>query len=236
MPVSSPWGDPGPKRPRLHWPHPIVIVLLLLLPVLGYLGGRYLERHAFTVPKTRLDVAISALNNGYDRTALSLFQPLAEKGDASAEFHLAMMYEHGWGTAKDGNKALDFYTQAAKQGLVPAEARLEEIYLDGTLVLQDLGKARQWSEMAAKAGSADAQLNLANIYDRGLGVAQDQIEAYAWDALAAARGNILAASRRDKILTTLSPDNQLKAQARANALEALIKPAPEPAEPSPPST
>jgi localization factor PodJL len=103
------------------------------------------------------------------------------------------------------------------------------------LVLQDLAKARQWSEKAAKAGSIDAQLELADIYDRGLGVAQDQIEAYAWNAVAAARGNTFAASQRDKILRTLSPDNQVKAQARANALEASVKPAPAPAAPSLPS-
>jgi TPR repeat protein len=203
--------------------------------VLGYLGGSYLQRHAITVPRTGLDVAIRALNNGYDRTALSLLQPLAKKGDASAEFHLAIMYEHGWATAKDANKAVDLLTKAAKQGFVPAEARMGEIYLHGTLVLQDLAKARQWSEKAAKAGSTDAQLELADIYDRGLGVAQDQIEAYAWNAIAAARGDSFAASQRDKILRTLSPNNQVTAQARANALEASLKQALAPTARSPPS-
>lgn len=69
------------------------------------------------------------------------------------------------------------------------------------------------------AGNVDAQLELADIYDRGLGVAQDRIEAYAWNAVAAATGNTLAAARRDSDLRTLSLDDQVKAKARANALE-----------------
>jgi TPR repeat protein len=223
MSTVSPWGDPEPKRPRFRRPNPIVIVLLLALPLLGYLGGSYLEQHVLTTPKTRLDVAIKALNSGYDRTALMLLQPLAEKGDARAELLLANIYEYGSGTSKDANKAVALYTKAAEQKLVPAEARLGDIYLHGTMVLQDLSKARDWSERAAKAGNIDAQMELADIYERGLGISEDSIDAYAWNAIAAARGNALAASRRDRILRTMSPENQVKAEARANALEALLK-------------
>ena len=228
MPNASPWGDPEPNEPRLRRLSPTLIVILVALPVLGYLGGSYVERHALNAPATRLDVAIKALNGGYDRTALTLFQPLAEQGNARAQFHLALMYEHGWGTAKDANKAVDLYTEAAERGLVPAQSRLGEVYLHGTLVLQDLAKARQWSEKAARAKDIDAQLELADIYERGLGVSADAIEAYAWNAVAAAAGNALAASQRDRILMTLSPDNQAKAQARATVLAASMKGPPAP--------
>jgi TPR repeat protein len=107
---------------------------------------------------------------------------------------------------------------------VPAEARLGDIYLRGRLVLQDVDKARQWSEKAARAGSVDAQLELARIYQHGLGASPDQMQAYAWDAIAAARGSGLAARERDKILAALAPENQLKAEALANTLEASLKP------------
>jgi TPR repeat protein len=173
-------------------------------------------------PKTRLEIAIRALQSGYDVTALKLFQPLAEKGNAKAQYHLAIMYENGWGTPVDKKKALDLYTKAAQQSLVPAETRLGEIYLRGTLVLQDLNKAREWFQKAAKAQSSDAQVQLADMYERGLGVPADPKEAYAWNAVAAKRGNALAASRRDKILLTLSPDAQVQAEARAKVLEASL--------------
>jgi TPR repeat protein len=199
-------------------------MLLLVLPVLAYLGGSYVEGHELADPQTRLKAALKAADSGYDRTALLLLEPLAEKGNAIAEYHLAIIYEHGLGTPKDASRAVDLYTKAAEQSLVPAEARLGEVYLQGMLVLQDLAKARHWLEKAAMAGSNEAQLDLADIYERGLGVQSDPIEGYAWNAVAAAHGNALAASRRDRILKALSPSDQAKAEARASALEASLKP------------
>jgi TPR repeat protein len=223
MSTTNPWGNPKPERPSLRV-SPIILVVLVVLPIAGYFVGRSLEQHVQNDPKTRLEVAVKALQAGYDVTALKLFQPLAAKGDAKAQYHLAIMYEHGWGTPVDNNKALELYTKAAQQSLVPAEAHLGEIYLHGTMVLQDLGKAREWFEKAAQARSSDAQMQLAEIYERGLGVPADRKEAYAWNAIAAKHGNVLAASLRDKILATLSPDAQAQAEARAKALEASLAP------------
>jgi TPR repeat protein len=219
MPTMDPWGNAKAKSLRLA---PVMIMALVILPVIGYVAGGYLERHALNDPNTRLDVAIKALEEGYDKTALKLFQPLAETGNAKAQYHLAIMYEHGWGTPADPKKAVELYTKAAEQSLVPAQARLGEIYLRGTLVLQDLAKAREWCERAARAQDSDAELELADIYEHGLGVPQDAIEAYAWNALAARHGNSLAAMQRDRILRTLAPDQQAKAEARARALEGTL--------------
>ena len=222
MSTAAPWGNPKSDLPPPR-PAPILLVALLILPVLGYVAGSFIQRRALDDPKTRLKVAIEALGSGYDATALKLFLSLAEKGNAKAQYHLAIMYEHGWGTPVDAEKAVDLYTKAAKQSLVLAETRLGEIYLRGTLVLQDLAKARVWSEKAAKAQSSDAELDLADFYERGLGVPADPIEAYAWYAVAAKQGNRLAVTQRDKVLGTLSLDEQAKAEARAKALEASLK-------------
>jgi TPR repeat protein len=222
MTTAAPWGNPKSDLPP---PRPVLVLLaaLLVLPVLGYAAGSFIERRALDDPNTRLKVAIEALENGYDATALRLFLSLAEKGNAKAQYHLAIMYEHGWGTPVDAQKAVDLYTKAAEQSLVPAETRLGEIYLRGTLVLQNLTKARAWSEKAAKAQSSDAELDLADFYERGLGVPADPIEAYAWYAVAAKQGNRLAVTQRDKVLETLSLNEQAKAEARAKALEASLK-------------
>lgn len=223
MTTTNPWGSPKSEPPSLRL-SPIVLVVLLVLPIAGYFVGRYLERHVVLDPKTRLEIAIKALQDGYDDTAVKLFQPLAATGNAKAQYHLAIMYEHGWGTPVDKKKALDLYTKAAEQSLVPAETRLGEVYLRGTLVLQDLGKAREWFQKAAKAQNSEAQQQFADIYERGLGVPADPKEAYAWNAVAAKQGNRLAATQRDKILATLSPDAQAQAEARAKALEASLTP------------
>jgi hypothetical protein len=238
MPTASPWGDlPEMKRSG----HPrrnaiLVILLVLLLLLLGYLGGSYLVRHALAEPQLRLDLASKALSGGFDRMAVKLLTPLVEKGDAQARYRLAILYEQGWGTPRDVGGAVGLYRKAANQGLVLAQDRLGEIYLRGTLVLQDLAKARQWFEKAAMAGNLDAQLQLAHIYERGLGVTRDHIEAYAWNAVAAATGDTLAADQRDKNLTILSADDQVKAQARANALVAAMKARPASSAQLPPST
>jgi TPR repeat protein len=223
MTTAGPWGSPRSEPPPRLRLGPIFVVLLLILPMLGYVGGRYVERQALANPQTRLQLALNAADNGYARTALMLLQPLADSGNPVAEYQLALLYEHGLGTPKDAKKAVDLYSKAAQQSLVPAEARLGEVYLHGTLVLQDLSKARQWLEKAAMAGSNEAQLDFADIYEHGLGVQADPVEAYAWNAMAAAHGNMLAARRRDRILKGLSPGDQAKAENRAAALEASLK-------------
>jgi TPR repeat protein len=224
MSTVSPWGEhPEMQRPGRSRRNPILLILLLILLLLGYWGGSYLVRHALSDAQMRRELASKALNAGFDGMALKLLTPLAEKGDAQAQYRLAILNEHGWGTPRDSARAMGLYKKAANQGLVSAQARLGEIYLHGTLVLQDLAKARQWFAKAAMAGNMDAQLELAHIYERGLGVAPDHIEAYAWNAVAAATGNTLAADQRDRNLRTLSPDDQVKAEARANSLEASMK-------------
>jgi Sel1 repeat len=237
MSTASPWGDlPEMKRPGHPRRNAILVILLLLLLLLGYLGGSYLVRHALADTQMRLDLASKALSGGFDRMAVKLLTPLAEKGDAQAQYRLAILYEQGWGTPRDGKRAVGLYGKAANQRLVSAQDRLGEIYLRGTLVLQDLAKARQWFEKAAMAGNLDAQLELAHIYEHGLGVTQDHIEAYAWNAVAAATGDTQAADQRDRNLRTLSVDDQVKAEARANALVAAMKARPASSAQLPPST
>jgi TPR repeat protein len=69
----------------------VLLAALLVLPVLGYAAGSFIERRELDDPNTRLKVAIEALENGYDATALRLFLSLAEKGNAKAQYHLAIM-------------------------------------------------------------------------------------------------------------------------------------------------
>jgi TPR repeat protein len=220
--AGNPWGNPEPEPPPLR-PSPILIVLLAILPIAGYFVGTYIERRTHSSPQARLELAIQTLRDGYDDSALKLFQALADEGNAKAQFHLAIMYEHGWGTPADPKRAVELYTKAAQQALTPAETRLGDVYLHGTVALQDVARARTWYEKAARAGSNYAEQQLGDIYERGLGVAANPIEAYAWNAVAAAKGNKLAASQRDRILQAMPPDVQAKAAARATALEVSIR-------------
>jgi len=48
--------------------------------------------------------------------ALKRWQPLAERGDAVAQYHLGLMYKYGEGVDEDQARALALFQQSADQG------------------------------------------------------------------------------------------------------------------------
>jgi TPR repeat protein len=207
----------------------LLFLLVILIALAGYWVGSHFEREKLQDPAVRLEVALQALREGYDNTALRLFTPLANAGNVTAQYWLADLYEHGLGAERDPQKAIGLLTKSAGQGFVPAAARLGEIYLYGRLVLQDLQLAREWLSRAAMAGDDIAQYELSQIYERGLGVPADPVEAYAWAAVAATRGNALAQRERDRILASLSPEELARGEARAKE---IVRPVASPTEAS----
>jgi TPR repeat protein len=199
-----------------------LILLATLLALSGYVVGLPIAWQNPKDPAVRLEVAIQALRTGSDEIAARLLTPLAESGNATAQYWLADLYEYGLGVPQNPQKAMDLLTRSAVQSFVPAETRLGEIYLDGRLVLQDVEKAREWLETAATAGNDVAQQELSQIYAQGLGVPADPIEAYAWAAIAASSGNGRAEWERDRILTNLSADQVTRAEARAKQIISLV--------------
>ncbi len=59
---------------------------------------------------------IAAQNGDYE-TALNEWRPLAEQGNAKAQFNLGVMYENGKGVLQDHKAAVKWYRLAAEQGL-----------------------------------------------------------------------------------------------------------------------
>ena len=49
-------------------------------------------------------------------TALHAWQPLAEQGDARAQYNLGVMYAEGEGVPQDYKAAVQWYRRAAEQG------------------------------------------------------------------------------------------------------------------------
>ena len=76
------------------------------------------------------DAHAAYVNRDY-ATALRLWKPMAEQGNAEAENGLAALYEGGWGVPKDEDKALSLYLQAAAKGNSAAECSLGETYIVG---------------------------------------------------------------------------------------------------------
>jgi TPR repeat protein len=59
------------------------------------------------------------------KTAFEVWAPLAEEGNAQAQYKLGMMYDNGFGVKADPRQAVDWYRRAAVQGDKAAERHYE---------------------------------------------------------------------------------------------------------------
>jgi len=106
-----------------------------------------------------LEDGLAAAEKGDFATALRLWKPLADEGNASAQFNLGLMYDEGHGVAQDYKTAVKWYTLSAEQGTAFAQYNLGNMYYQGKGVAQDYVKAHMWLNIAAIDGDADAIKN-----------------------------------------------------------------------------
>ena len=85
---------------------------------------------------------MDAYNPKYYETALNEWRPLAEQGNADAQFYLGLMYQRGYGVPQDNQQARHWWEKAAAQGLVDAQFNLGLIYENGEGVPQDHQQGR----------------------------------------------------------------------------------------------
>ncbi len=90
-------------------------------------------------------------------TALTEFRPLAQQGNAVAQFSLGVMYLDGRGVPEDDAEAVRWIRRAAEQGLAGAQYNLGVMYRDGRGVRQDYVQAHMWFNLAAAQGKEDAR-------------------------------------------------------------------------------
>jgi uncharacterized protein len=163
------------------------------------------------------DDGVAALSNGDYATARTLWQPLAEQGDARAQSQLGLLYFNGRGVPRDYAQALIWFNRAAAQHDGNAEYNLALMYHDGDGVPRDDSQADQWYELAADQGLVPAQGNLGYMYATGQGVPRDYVIALMWFTLAAAGGDATAAQNALAAAAQLSPSDIAKAQHLARA-------------------
>ena len=134
------------------------------------------------------DEGLAAYNRGDYATALREFRPLAEHGDADAQFYLGFMYRRGVGVTLDYAEAVRWFRMAAEKGDANAQNSLGAMYGKGLGVPQDFAAALRWFRMAVEQGYATAQHNLGVAYREGNGVGQDYAKAVRWFRMAAEQG------------------------------------------------
>ena len=105
------------------------------------------------------DAGFAAYERGDYPAALKEWRPLAEQGNAYAQFNLGFMHGNGEGVAQDDAEAVEWYRRAAEQGLVVAQHNLGLMYAKGEGVLQDYVQAHKWFNLAAIRGSDEARDN-----------------------------------------------------------------------------
>ncbi len=99
---------------------------------------------------------IEAYERGDYAAALREIRPLAEQGDATAQFNLGLMYSLGQGVPQDSAAAVEWYRLAAGQGYADAQNNFSVMFANGQGVLQDFVQAHMWLSLAAAQGHAFA--------------------------------------------------------------------------------
>ncbi|HWJ37672.1 MAG TPA: SPOR domain-containing protein [Sphingomicrobium sp.] len=120
--------------------------------------------------------------------AVTIWRPLAEKGDADAQFNLGQAYRLGRGVPINLALAKGWFERAAASGHLDAETTL------GLLLFQngDQAAGLKWLKEAAEQGEPRAQLVYGTALYNGDGVTQDRMLGYSYVSRAAGQGLVPA--------------------------------------------
>ncbi len=185
---------------------PIRIVLTLAIPLLSAVGlGADLEK------------GLAAYNVGEYETSLAECQPLAEEGNATAQFCVGRLYANGFGVPMNDDLALRWYGLAAEQGYSEAQLNLGLMHANGWGVEMNDQEAAKWYRLAAEQGLVAAQTSLAMLVYKGRGVEQNLLEAYMWYDIAIQLGDLDSSIKRDDVADDLSPEQVATAQQMATS-------------------
>jgi TPR repeat protein len=131
-----------------------------------------------------LEDGIDAYHEKAYAKAAELWRPLAEAGNAPAQYLLGSLYVEGNGVERDDATAFMWFLRAANQGDAAAQYNVGASYSGGKGAPKSYVDAAKWFRRAADQCVVFAQLNLGLLYAAGNGVPQDSVEALKWLELA----------------------------------------------------
>lgn len=145
--------------------------------------------------------------------AVAIWRPLAEKGDADAQFNLGQAYRLGRGVPINLALAKSWFERAADAGHLDAETTL------GLLLFENGQQAEglKWLRRAAVEGEPRALLVYGTALYNGDGVTQDRLLGYAYVSRAAAQGLAPAKDTLAQLDTLMSAADRRKAEQLAQA-------------------
>jgi len=127
-----------------------------------------------------LSSGIAAFESKQFSRAAGLLAPLAEAGDAEAQYRVAIMAQNGLGMLANPLLAYRHMRAAAESGLSVAQHGLGFMFMEGECADKDPKRAVEWFTKAAEQGLAGSQTTLAMMYEEGRGVEKDMDEARKW--------------------------------------------------------
>jgi hypothetical protein len=159
-----------------------------------------------------LEKGLAAYDVGDYEASLAECQPLADEGNATAQFCVGRLYANGFGVPMNDDLALRWYGLAAEQGYSEAQFNLGLMHANGWGVEMNDQEAAKWYRLAAEQGFIEAQTSLAMLCHKGRGVEQNLIEAYKWYGIAIQLGDLNSSVKRDDVAADLSPEQVATAQ------------------------
>jgi hypothetical protein len=147
-------------------------------------------------------------------SAVAIWRPLAQKGDADAEFNLGQAYRLGRGVQINLATAKGWFEKAADAGHLDAETTL------GLLLFQngDQAQGLKWLRRAAEQGEPRALLVYGTALYNGDGVTQDRLLGYAYVSRAAEQGLAPAKDTLTQLDGLMQPTDRQKALALAHSI------------------
>lgn len=146
-------------------------------------------------------------------TAVAIWRPLAENGDADAAFNLGQAYRLGRGVSTDLAKAQSWLERAARAGHLDAQTTLGMLLFDSG----DRSRGLRWLKTAAEKGEPRALLIYGTALFNGDGVQRDPVLGYAFVSRAAAQGLAPAKTTLAEMDAVLPLDQRKKGVAIALA-------------------
>jgi len=145
--------------------------------------------------------------------AIAVWRPLAEKGDADAQFNLGQAYRLGKGVPLNLSAAQTWFERAANSGHLDAQTTL------GLLLFQNGNQPEgiKWLRKAAEQGDPRALLVYGTALYNGDGVTQDRLLGYAYVSRAAAQGLVPAQQTLSELDQLMSASDRKKALALVRA-------------------
>ena len=121
-----------------------------------------------------LEEGYQAVRGGNPEQSYAILKPLADGGNADAQYAVAVLYREGWGTEQSMESAANYYQQAAEGDHRDSMFEVGWLYQAGQGGLtKDYEKAAMWYKKAAEKGHPAAMYGLASFYYNGMGVKMD---------------------------------------------------------------